>query len=167
MNLFSCFSTKISQKTIPSRKVCFSPEICSISGENEKTQTIMDIQYIYPSLPYDIKPGFIYLIQEREFIKTKENIYKIGKTINIKHRMPSYPKQSLLYFCFYCTTCIDVVEKSIILLFDSKFKKRIDIGSEYYEGDLATMIKYLTLFLNQQYCTNLPYSASATKQYTI
>jgi hypothetical protein len=110
-------------------------------------------------LPYDKKPGFIYLIQEREFINTKENIYKIGKTINIKHRMPAYPKQSLLYFCFYCTTCIDEVEKNIILFFDINFKKRIDIGSEYYEGDVATMIKYLTLCLNQQY--------SETKQYTI
>jgi len=24
--------------------------------------------------------GYIYLLQEREFIKTKENIYKLGKT---------------------------------------------------------------------------------------
>jgi hypothetical protein len=33
------------------------------------------------------KSGFIYLIQEREFIKTKESIYKIGRTDNFNQRI--------------------------------------------------------------------------------
>jgi hypothetical protein len=78
-------------------------------------------------------PGHIYLIKEREFIKTNENVYKIGKTTNIKNRMPSYPKGSRVYVIYYCATDIHLVEKQLIQEFDKKFKKRTDIGNEYYE----------------------------------
>lgn len=80
-------------------------------------------------------PGHLYLIKEREFLKTKENIYKIGKTKDIKHRMPSYPKDSRVYVIYYCASDIHKVEKELIKEFDKKFKKRIDIGNEYYETD--------------------------------
>lgn len=80
-------------------------------------------------------PGHLYLIKEREFIKTKENIYKIGKTTNIKNRMPSYPKDSRVYVIYYCASDIHKVEKELIKEFDKLFKKRTDIGSEYYETD--------------------------------
>ena len=80
-------------------------------------------------------PGHLYLIKEREFLKTKENIYKIGKTRNIKHRMPSYPKDSRVYVIYYCASDIDKVEKELIKEFDKLFKKRTDIGHEYYETD--------------------------------
>jgi hypothetical protein len=135
-NILSCFYKK--KAVIPAKT----------KGENTNIQN--------PCVAYGKKPGFIYLIREREFLKTNENIYKIGKTINIKNRMPSYPKDSRLYLCFYCTTSIDELEKFIISLFDIKFKKRIDIGSEYYEGDVGIMINYLTqLLLNQPYCETL------------
>lgn len=145
MGLFSCCTTKILPKTISTSKICFSPT---------RPKTDSDVVYhtgihVYPCLPQDKKPGFIYLIREREFIKTNEEIYKIGKTINIKHRMPSYPKDSRLYICFFCPTCIDEVEKFVISLFDVKFKKRIDIGSEYYEGDAGKMISFLTPLMVQ------------------
>ena len=91
------------------------------------------------------KPGFIYLICEREFIKTNEKIYKIGKTINIKNRMPSYPKDSLLYLCFYCDKNIDTIEKNLISSFNLLFLKRTDIGAEYYEGDVKLMIKHMMI----------------------
>ena len=40
---------------------------------------------------------FIYLIKEREFIKTKEHIYKIGKTKQENlQRIKSYPNGSIL-----------------------------------------------------------------------
>lgn len=80
-------------------------------------------------------PGHLYLIKEREFIKTNENIYKIGKTKNIKNRMPSYPKDSRVYVIYYCASDIHKVEKELIKEFDKLFKKRTDIGNEYYETD--------------------------------
>jgi len=41
--------------------------------------------------------GYIYLLQEREFIKTKENIYKLGKSKqeNLK-RIQNYPNGTIL-----------------------------------------------------------------------
>ena len=35
-------------------------------------------------------PGHLYIIKEREFIKSNENIYKIGKTKNIKYSENNY-----------------------------------------------------------------------------
>ncbi len=96
------------------------------------------------------KPGYIYIIQEREFIKTKEPIYKIGKTVNMKYRMPAYPKNSCLYLCFYCTTNINIVETYFIDVFDQQFINRSDIGREYYEGDLWKMIRIVTEYISQQ-----------------
>lgn len=87
-------------------------------------------------------PGHLYLIKEREFIKTKELIYKIGKTTNIKHRMPAYPKDSRLFVALYCDTDIHRVEKALIATFDAKFTKRSDIGREYYETTSEVDILY-------------------------
>lgn len=77
-------------------------------------------------------PGWIYLIKEREFIKTNENIFKIGKTTSIKSRMPAYPRDSILYQCFYCPSNIHSVEKQFISMFDEQFTKQENIGREYY-----------------------------------
>ena len=38
--------------------------------------------------------AWIYLIHEREFIKEKKHIYKIGRTKNIAKRLTQYPKGS-------------------------------------------------------------------------
>ena len=77
-------------------------------------------------------PGHLYLIKEREFIKTNENVFKIGKTTNIKNRMPAYPKDSRVYVIMHCSTDIHAVEKKLIEHFDTNFTKRKDIGHEYY-----------------------------------
>ena len=82
-------------------------------------------------------PGHLYMIKEREFIKTKENIYKIGKSTNIKSRMPSYPKNSCIYGIVYCSLDIHRAEKDLINHFDKRFKNRPDIGREYYEVDVT------------------------------
>lgn len=79
------------------------------------------------------KHGHLYLIKEREFIKTKENIFKIGKSTNIKGRMPAYPKDSLIYVIAYCPRNVHAMEKTLIQRFDCLFNKRVDIGYEYYE----------------------------------
>jgi hypothetical protein len=55
---------------------------------------------------------FIYLLQEREFIKTREPIYKIGKTKQEKlKRIKSYPNGSELLFYIICNNC-DEIEKN-------------------------------------------------------
>lgn len=85
--------------------------------------------------------GYCYIIQEREFIKTNENVYKIGKTIQLgNYRFNKYPKGSCekmkmsVYDCHKC-------EKEIIDKFDKAFIQRHDVGREYYEGNYANISK--------------------------
>jgi hypothetical protein len=85
-------------------------------------------------------PGHLYVIKEREFLKTNERILKIGKTTCIKNRMPAYPKNSRIMAIYYCGTNIHDVEKQLIDFFDKQFIKRTDIGHEYYEGCEREMV---------------------------
>ena len=73
------------------------------------------------------------MVKEREFVKTEERVYKIGKSTNIKSRMPAYPKNSVIYGIVYCSLDVHLAEKDLINRFDIRFKNRPDIGREYYE----------------------------------
>lgn len=86
---------------------------------------------------------YVYLLQEREFIKTGEPIYKVGMTKQegLK-RFKSYPKGSRLLIHICCADSRSI-EREIIKLFCEKFKQRLDIGFEYFEGDCAAMIRYV------------------------
>jgi hypothetical protein len=86
---------------------------------------------------------YIYLLREREFIKTNELIYKIGKTKQIpENRFKGYPKGSEIILVIKVNDC-DIAEKHVKILFDNKFVNRTDIGREYYEGNVADMEKEL------------------------
>ena len=64
---------------------------------------------------------YIYLVQPREFIKTNELIYKIGKTKKEYYtRFNQYPKGSDLLIHIKCNDC-DYYEKELIKLFKSKY----------------------------------------------
>lgn len=90
--------------------------------------------------------NYIYLLQEREFIKTKEPVYKVGMTTKENHkRFNQYPKGSILLIQLICNNCKNI-EKHIIKLFKEQFKHRKDIGNEYFEGDYHIMIDVI-------YCT--------------
>jgi hypothetical protein len=81
-----------------------------------------------------MKIEYIYLLQEREFVKTNENIFKIGKTKQENNkRFLQYPKGSILLLQSSCIDC-DALEKKIIKLFKEKYFHRKDIGNEYFEG---------------------------------
>jgi hypothetical protein len=80
----------------------------------------------------------LYIIQEREFIKSKQPIYKIGFTKNgIIARTNGYPKQSIVRSC---VTVNGNPELTLINLFKESYIHRTDIGNEYFEGDLKSMI---------------------------
>lgn len=82
---------------------------------------------------------YIYLLQKREFIKTKENIYKIGKTKqeNLK-RISNYDNGSILICQIKCNDC-DKLEKKLITLFREKYELQKDIGNEYFKGNYIDM----------------------------
>jgi hypothetical protein len=87
--------------------------------------------------------GYIYLLQEREFIKTNESIYKIGKSKQeFNKRINGYPKQSHVYLQIY-TNNVDAYEKILLDIFSLNFTKRTDIGNEYFDGDVKHMLKII------------------------
>lgn len=88
------------------------------------------------------KYGYVYLLIEREFIKTHENIYKIGVTRNISKRVNQYPKCSKLELSIHVKMAVEC-ETLLKHIFDEKFKNRKDIGREYYEGDIYEMISVM------------------------
>jgi hypothetical protein len=99
---------------------------------------------------------YIYLLQEREFIKTKENIYKVGMTEKENHkRFNQYPKGSILLCQLICDNCKNI-EKIVLKLFKQNFKQRKDIGNEYFEGDYKIMIDiiYSTIKNEKEGCEN-------------
>jgi len=86
---------------------------------------------------------YIYLLQEREFIKTSERIYKIGMTQKMNHeRFNQYPKGSVLLFQMICINCKSL-EQILIKKFKAMFLQRKDIGTEYFEGDYTQMINVI------------------------
>ena len=82
--------------------------------------------------------SYIYLIQPREFINS--NVYKVGKTKRESHkRLNQYPKGSKEIITIACNNC-DILENEILKFFRGKYISRTDIGSEYFEGDMESMI---------------------------
>ncbi len=99
---------------------------------------------------------YIYLLQEREFIKTKEHVYKVGMTKKENYeRFNQYPKGSVLLFQIICDNCKNI-ENQVIKLFKQNFKLRKDIGNEYFEGEYKNMIDiiYSTIKNEKEECEN-------------
>ena len=109
------------------------------------------------TIPKKQKPlhQFVYLLQEREFTKSGENIYKIGKTTRPSERIKGYPKGSILFLNLPCENC-DEMEKLLIKTFDEQFINRPDVGREYYQGDMDIMIQQIILRRQQQKTNNTP-----------
>lgn len=82
---------------------------------------------------------YVYLIHKKEFVDSNTPIYKIGRTKQLNHlRFSSYPKGSKVLLQSNCNDCISC-ENKIIYHFDRTYKKRPEIGNEYYEGDYKKM----------------------------
>lgn len=110
----------------------------------------------------DNKCGAIYLLQEREFLNSGENVYKIGRTSQegLK-RFDSYPKGSVLY-CIRKSDNPIRDEKTIKNVFDDMFENRDDIGREYYQGDLTDMISIFYRHFGHEEDTGVEYYAKGT-----
>jgi hypothetical protein len=96
--------------------------------------------------------NYVYLLIEREFLKTNESIYKIGRTNQIPplNRIQQYPKNSRLIFLINVdnsTTVEKIIKKELIM--SPEIKQRTDIGHEYFEGDI-NLIKEIFLMSYQK-----------------
>jgi len=93
--------------------------------------------------------SYIYLLREREFIKTNENIYKIGRSNqNNDQRVKQYPKGSKLIIQTICSDC-KLSENEIISVFKEKYIHRNDIGNEYFEGDVFEMRRDINKIIDE------------------
>ncbi len=82
---------------------------------------------------------YVYFIHEREFLQAKKPVYKLGKTTQWNcRRLQDYPKDSALILVWRVPDC-HATERALIAEFDARYKKRADIGAEYYEGDVNKM----------------------------
>jgi len=95
--------------------------------------------------------GSIYLLIEREFLKSGEKIYKIGKTKQegLK-RFGQYPKGSELLLYIKTLDC-DEDEKKLKKRLEDKYKCRRDIGTEYYEGDVNDIKNNILKYYNEKW----------------
>ena len=119
-------------------------QINEIKNQIEKTLKYNNIKKKIIHIDFKdkhLEEGYIYLIQEREFIKTQENIFKIGKTIDYRKRIASYPNDSKLYFLYF-TKYLSDTERYFIDKFKDNFIQRKDIGTEYFEGSYDEMSKF-------------------------
>lgn len=110
---------------------CEPPKITNIIP----IANIDDTKIINPTSIYN----YIYLLQEREFIKTNENIYKIGRTNQcFTKRFKQYPKNSKLYLVLEVNDNIKA-ESALKKALTEKFIKRKDIGEEYFQGSIKAI----------------------------
>lgn len=94
--------------------------------------------------------GFIYLVHTREFINSDQNIYKIGRTRNLTRRLKSYPKGSQCLFSIQTNDEIND-ERNLIDIFKYSFIQRLDIGKEYFEGNIDKMMNIIENNLNEMH----------------
>lgn len=83
--------------------------------------------------------GYIYIVIEREFLQSKQDVAKIGGTSNIITRMSNYPKNSRLIYCEFVNNFYKT-ETIVFECFKKTFKQRLDIGREYFEGSFDSMV---------------------------
>lgn len=97
---------------------------------------------------------YIYLIQEREFIRCENAIYKIGKTKQKPYkRMDAYPKGSLLFLVIVVDDC-DVAEKDLIAIFKERYQWESRVGDEYFVGDPIDMMHTIIEYQREHFSLN-------------
>jgi T5orf172 domain len=108
----------------------------------------------------ELSDGFVYVIKEREFIKTEENVFKIGRTNRqIGERLCEYPKGSRPYY-FENVENSEKVEGMILkklMSIPTEFKHRHDIGHEYFEGNIRRLIFIIKSITIDEYVASLSF----------
>lgn len=134
---------------------CFTNEIFFLT--NIYNTEFCDIQKVKSSCLSIIKNtntpcndiGFLYIIQEREFINTGEDVFKIGCTQDLIKRFKQYPKGSIIKFSIMYSNYKMLEKKWINLLIkDRNITKRKDIGNEYFQCNYILLINKLIKVIN-------------------
>lgn len=83
--------------------------------------------------------NYVYLIKEREFIRLHESVIKVGYSTSLRNRCRNYPKGSLVLAVLRVNDG-KIAESAILSCFNRSFKKRVDLGAEYFEGKLPNIV---------------------------
>ena len=83
------------------------------------------------------------MIRTREYVDKNESVFKIGKTENeLGLRLGQYGKGGEVIFSIAGDAKkILGYEQQLINIFKSKFIQKLEIGTEYFEGDMKKMVK--------------------------
>jgi len=93
---------------------------------------------------------FVYLLQTGSSVKYNEGTYKIGRTTRkFGIRASEYEKGTEVILSVMVDDGV-IVEKKIIKLFDKIFVKRLDLGVEYYSGDVNKMLGHIMLIIQKR-----------------
>lgn len=115
-----------------------------------KTQYIKLNKRLQSNMIIDESFEYVYLLKDRTAVRSKEEVYKIGKTKQSNlNRFKSYPKGINLLLLIKCVDC-SLVEKKIMKLFKEKYIHNKDYGNEYFEGNPEEMaIDILNIIFNR------------------
>jgi hypothetical protein len=89
-------------------------------------------------LPPDGCDGFVYLLQEREFFRSGEPIYTVGRAFDMIARFRKYPPSSVFIRCLPCVDAADT-ENRLVEEFKEIFVHRHDFGDNNFEGNCEQM----------------------------
>lgn len=84
--------------------------------------------------------GSIYILREREFMALGQFTYKVGRTGDICKRIRGYPKGSNVLFNIKVFDMKET-EKNVLDVFKETFVQCRDIGLEYFQGNIYSMIE--------------------------
>ncbi len=146
--MYFCYFCDVSYRSFQSYKQHFERKyLCKRS---------MDMDMPDEKITSAIKCEYVYLLQEREFINSGQSIYKIGRTKQLNDkRFKQYPKNSMLLLQTFCNNCV-TCENQIMNMFKQKYIHRVDIGSEYFEGNVKEMQRDIfNIVMSENELTNL------------
>ena len=82
---------------------------------------------------------YVYLFHTKEFVDSKEPVYKIGKSTKPNfERFQQYAEGTRFHFQMSCHNCHDL-ENKIIALFKTKYE--LHCGREYFKGNYHCMVQ--------------------------
>jgi hypothetical protein len=95
---------------------------------------------------------YVYVIEESEFIKCGEKIYKVGRSAHILNRMAQYPNGSQVRMVLNVSDSVKAEQEILCQLKKyGDITHRKDIGSEYFQGNLCSIITVLSQVSNMLY----------------
>jgi len=100
---------------------CQLDNTVDIKTQNKETDSKIE--------PTKSKAGYVYLLQEREFVRLNKPTYKIGRTTQtLANRFGDYPKNSHIILALTVLDCFSMEDKlKEILLYSDSFSKPLNM----------------------------------------